>query len=241
MTIDLNIPDDAVRYIMYQRTTLINDLDGSNLTGKFISKFFPSYHLKRSVEEQAVSRASEIKTLYAKDMADEYAAIKDHLPENCTSVLDIGCGVAGIDVFIFHHYGAGDGLNFYLLDKTDVNSKVYYSFNKEGAFYNSLSTARSLLTSNGIHASKIHTMEVTEDSSIETSEQIDLVISLISWGFHYPVSTYLERVYEILSPGGSLILDVRKDTGGVGEVDRRFGNITVITNFKKYQRILAVK
>ncbi len=241
MIIDLQIPDDAVKFIMFQRTTLINDSGGKNPLGKLTRKFFPSYHLKRSIEEQAVSRAGEIKALYTKDMADEYAAIKDHLPVKCASVLDIGCGVAGIDVFIFQHYGASDKISFYLLDKTDVNSKVYYSFSEKGAFYNSLSTAKNLLTSNAVPASNIHTMEVSEDSSIETGESIDLVISLISWGFHYPVSTYLERVHEILSPGGSLILDVRKDTGGVEEIEKKFGNTSVITDFKKYQRILAVK
>lgn len=39
---------------------------------------------------------------------------------------------------------------------------------------------------------------------------LDLVISLVSWGFHFPVSTYLDQVHDLLREGGRLILDLRK-------------------------------
>ena len=52
--------------------------------------------------------------------------------------------------------------------------------------------------------------------------QPDVVISIISWGFHYPVSTYLEDVHEALVPGGVAILDIRNGTDGVAALRRRF-------------------
>jgi len=67
----------------------------------------------------------------------------------------------------------------------------------------------------GVAESNIHLVETTKDNLVNIRCGIDVVISLISWGFHYPVETCLDRVHEMLNPGGRLILDVRKQTGGV--------------------------
>ena len=42
---------------------------------------------------------------------------------------------------------------------------------------------------------------------------VDLIYSHMSWGFHYPLETYLDAAAEILKPSGRLILlvdEVRK-------------------------------
>jgi len=44
-------------------------------------------------------------------------------------------------------------------------------------------------------------------------QSADVVMSLWSWGFHYPLGTYLDAASEILKPSGRLILlvdEVRK-------------------------------
>jgi hypothetical protein len=38
---------------------------------------------------------------------------------------------------------------------------------------------------------------------------LDLVLSTISWGFHYPLSTHLPQVAAKLRPGGRIIVDLR--------------------------------
>ena len=62
---------------------------------------------------------------------------------------------------------------------------------------------------------------------------IDFVISTISWGFHFPVSTYLKSVANVLSENGILIIDIRKDTGGENELKTEF-QIEPIRIFSKY-------
>lgn len=64
-----------------------------------------------------------------------------------------------------------------------------------------------------------------------------------AFGFHYPVSTYLDAVWEALSPGGRAILDVRDATGGGDEVRDRFGNLHDLGPLEngKGRRIGAIK
>ena len=80
-----------------------------------------------------------------------------------------------------------------------------------------------------------------DQNEIRVEAKFDLVLSLISWGFHYPVETYLARVHEILRPGGHLIMDVRKKTDGMDQIRARFETVEVLVDSKKYERIRAVK
>ena len=41
---------------------------------------------------------------------------------------------------------------------------------------------------------------------------VDLVVSLLSCGFHYPVNDYLPYLRTCLKPGGQAILDLRATT-----------------------------
>jgi hypothetical protein len=164
-----------------------------------------------------------------------------YLPTNANSILDIGSGVAAIDVLLFRHYSHNNP-KIFLLDKTEMPSKVYYSFKPKGCYYNSLYLSRTLLEENGIPKDNIFTEEA-DGKSINFEASFDLVISLISWGFHYPVSTYLDQVYEKMNPGGSLIMDIRKvsDSNGLEEVRKKFGNIEIIYESDKNARIVARK
>src|SRR5690606_38151004 len=62
---------------------------------------------------------------------------------------------------------------------------------------------------------------------------VDSVVSLISWGWHYPVSTYLEPVRSALPPGGRLILHIRPRTGGEEELRRYFRYVGSYRGFGK--------
>jgi hypothetical protein len=94
---------------------------------------------------------------------------------------------------------------------------------------------------NGISKENIHLLEVTEEYKIDAPPEMDLVVSLISWGFHYPLSTYLDQVYNLLRTGGHLIIDLRYREGGLEELEKRFSSVTKISEFTKSCRILAIK
>ncbi|HEU4324764.1 MAG TPA: class I SAM-dependent methyltransferase [Roseiflexaceae bacterium] len=236
----LAVPDAAIRYILFQRTAYLR----FPITPlyRWLQRFLPArfplpiYNLVVAVESR-LGRA-RTKALYQADMQREYTTLRWALPPRCGTVLDIGCGVAGIDALIQRHY-AGQPIDFVLLDKTAVDRSVYYLFNPRASFYNSLDVAADLLAQNGIPRERIHLLEADERGTLALDRPVDLVISLLSWGFHYPVATYLARVRELLRPGGVLILDLRRNTDGLDQLRQSFARIDVLEETPKYLRVRA--
>lgn len=223
------ITDKAVPYILLQRTSHFSFVKHS-----IVNKVFPMSFLAKL---ESVFFSEKIKESYSKEMEREFLTIKPFISKNTHYILDIGCGVAGYDYYLYNHTGA----EIFLLDKTETQSNIYYGFEKKGAYYNSLGIARLLLEQNGVPAQMIHTQEVTNKVEINHPESgFDLVVSLISWGFHYPVSTYVKMVYDVLKPGGLLIIDIRTNTRGKNELSEFF-DLKIISDFKKYQRYLCKK
>jgi SAM-dependent methyltransferase len=238
----LRIPDAAIKYILFQRTAYLR-LPAARMA--HLVHRLSRGRLRISVFNLAVSAErlwgrSRTRALYTEDMIREYRSIQSVLPPECAAVLDIGCGVAGIDVYVQRHY-AGREIDFYLLDRTQVARTVYYLFESQGAFYNSLDVAKSLLTANGIAPQRVHLLEATDRGDIRVNGKLDVVLSLLSWGFHYPVPTYLERVNELLSDNGVVILDVRRDTDGISALRQVFPAVEIIQTTEKYDRVAAWK
>ena len=235
----LNIPNKALKYILFQRTEFSIYQSNPLLLRVVMNKHLPIYN--QAVEFEAFLFPGRTKRLFSADMEREYDNLKKYLPERPENILDIGCGVAGIDILLYKHYSQKDcNPSFYLLDKTEINSKVYYGLEKEAAYYSSLDVAKQLLIENGVDKLKIFIQEAT-GSPVFLNKKFDLVISLISWGFHYPVSTYLDEVYNSLNMGGTLIIDVRKDSGGEELLKNKFGSFEVIYEARKHRRILIKK
>ncbi len=236
-TENAKLPDEAVPYILYQRTAYMKFIH--SLPYRALRKISPVSFYKPVVNLEAKLRKSAIKKAYIDDMHHEYETMKAHLPAKCKSIVDIGCGVAGVNIFLQKHYD--ESVDFYLLDKTETNEEIYYLYNDKGAFYNSLNIAQDVLLENGIEKKNIHLVEATENDDINIKGSVDLIISLISWGFHYPVAIYLDKAYKKLSKGGHLIIDVRKETGGYALIKKKFGKTKVIEETETRERILAIK
>ena len=234
----IHVPDEAVRYILLQRTGYLR-FPITPLYRHVLRRIpfnLPAYNLVTAVETRL--HGSRIKALYSADMHAEYETFKSYLPDACASVLDIGCGMAGIDAFIDRHY-PDSSPDIHLLDRSRVERSVFYMFNEQAAFYTSLEVARQLLVENGIAGNRIHLHEVREGNEITASPKVDLVISLLSWGVHYPVDTYAEQVRTLLSERGIVVLDIRKETGGIEALKRTFSHVSIIQDAGKYVRVAA--
>ena len=231
------VPDEAVKYILFQRGHCLR-FPGT-FSYRVLDRILPFsiYNLVVGIEGKIFGPS--IKSGYKDKMSREYLSIRDSLPKTCSSILDIGCGVAGIDVLLNKHY-EGKPV-FCLLDKTKIERSVFYDFKSRGAFYNSLDTAKEMLIQNGISEGSVHCLEATDANEIDIHRKVDLVISLISWGFHYPIETYLDIVYDKLTEGGSLILDVRKGTNGIEVLNNKFGRVDVVYDGLAGQRVLVSK
>lgn len=176
----------------------------------------------------------QIKESYEKDAEMIGCAFGSRAVETNLNVLDIGCGIAGPECFFID-------TNIYLLDKTTIDEDLHYGYQKSGSFYNSLEIAKQNLIANGIKEDRIFLQEAKDNKILFEGVQFDLIFSLISCGFHYPVETYLDQIYERLKDNGALIIDLRIGTDGLKKCQDKFGNSKLIQTSKKYERWLFKK
>jgi len=226
----LRIPPGSETFLVLQRTQYRSAL--RRLLRKVGLAGVYDRHLARHVD---ASRRGTIERLYEAELADEFSRLQPHLPTSCRRVLDIGCGLGGIDAWIYHACGRP---KLCLLDR-EGRSAVFYGFRADAASYNSLALARRLLEMNGVAAEHITTIDV-DSEPLPRDHRFDLVISLLSWGFHYPLDTYLDYVKAQLADDGAVIVDTRRDTGGYDTLSSHFEQVTVVDETAKLQRLKAV-
>jgi len=106
---------------------------------------------------------------------------------------------------------------------------------------NTTKVARKLLRANKVAAKKIECIN-PRDTPPEETRPVDLVVSFLSCGFHYPVDTYLAMLDKALKPGGAAIFDLREQTAAE-QVEKlaQFGTVTDITTRAKLRRVLLRK
>jgi SAM-dependent methyltransferase len=171
----------------------------------------------------------DLKQQYAADVRQDFEMLRPHLPLDASATLDIGCGMAGIDALLCRHYR---NPAIHLLDGTG-HTDVRVLFHPVMKPYNSMPIARKLLETNGVAGDRIFEWPPDPAAAVP---QCDLVLSLLSWGFHYPVTTYLALAENVLTPGGRLILDVRKGFRGMETITARLELVSVISTTVKADR-----
>lgn len=175
------------------------------------------------VEEVFLAQRSEPRSAeeYAASCAFDFEAMRPFLLEG--DVLDIGCGLGGTSVLIAKHCRG----RLYLLDGDVMEDGRRTDFGPTMEPYNLRAATEKMLAANGITDYQWWPVGATELPRVRN------VVSLISWGWHYPVSTYLEPVRRALPPGGRLILDIRPRTGGEEELRRYFRYVGSYRGFGK--------
>lgn len=160
------------------------------------------------------------------DQQKQIKIIDYYLEKRPSKILDIGCGLGIFDLALSKYYG--NNIDYYLLDKTTTKSeekKVYYGYREKASFYNNMDYTKEFLTLNGIDESKINLLFVDENINEELRNKlsnIDLIISIISWGFHYPVNVYLETVHQILADDGLVCFNCRNLTENIPSIQTKF-------------------
>lgn len=171
---------------------------------------------------------------FEKHITKEYNEMKCYLPVSCNSILDIGCGLGGIDILLSKHY---NNPKMYLFDKSIVDDRLIYGFDRGKCFYNSFEITRALLTVNDIKNYEL----IDAGKGFPDIKDIDLVVSLLSWGYHYKVEEYINEVYDCMSRKGVLIMDTREKTNGIQILKKMFKKVTIISTYNKSNRIYAEK
>jgi SAM-dependent methyltransferase len=152
-------------------------------------------------------------------------------------VADIGCGYAFFDLFLARDFDA----KLVLIDLEESDAR-HFGISEEGAAYASLAVAKAFLRANGVPARSIRTLNPRENDP-EKLKDVDLALSLLSCGFHYPVSTYEAFFRDTVLPEGAIILDLRNARGVWRQraVLEEIGRVTTLSDEGKASRLLVEK
>ena len=125
-------------------------------------------------------------------------------------IADIGSGYAFVDLMIHRAFKC----DLLLIDIEETDS-IHFGYKDNGAGYSDLNTAREFLVANGVADDKITTIN-PKHQDLSAAGDVDVALSLISCGFHYPVSTY-NAFYEA-QVKKAIMLDLRRGRTGLEEL-----------------------
>lgn len=128
-----------------------------------------------------------------------------------TSMLDIGCGLALVDVMLARALAPR---RVFLLDGAEPGA------HEAGYRERMQPWAVAKIGAQMFRANADPGIEVFTLAAEPFVVDVDLIISTRSWGHHYPVSVYLESVAKSLRPGGLLAVDLRAGKGGAHEIQQ---------------------
>jgi len=167
---------------------------------------------------------------------NDFNSFKEYLPNiPIQYILDIGAGVGGIDIFLYQQLGRNS--YFYLIDKNKKDSKIIYGYSDTPSAYNNFQICSKFF--------KLNKFSVNRYSYIENftikNHKFEIILSLLSCGFHYPVTFYLDTILNKISDNGIVIFDIRKKTDQIKILQKVFSQVIVAKEFTKYQRVICKK
>ncbi len=149
---------------------------------------------------------------------------------------DIGCGYAIFDLFVYHSLGC----DLLLIDIEQTGDR-HFGFMEQGAGYSSLATAVRFLTANGVPESRISTWNPNREDAPDGAP-LDLAVSFLSCGFHYPVDMYMPFFRFAVAETGAVILDLRGAQAQAGIVQlETLGKVRVLDAAPGVKRVLLRK
>jgi SAM-dependent methyltransferase len=250
----LRIPAAALPLILLQRIDL--QRGGANVAkrsrfAKFLHRLYERSNVMKALYRWVTLRLSPIISRraihsgYQAHMQRELGELKAFLPKSAKRIMDIGCGVGGMDLMLYKHFEEqGQQPHLLLVDKTGISRDIFYGFHDEAAVYNSLEVTEEFLQSNGVPEDRIRMIDsdaLATGVSQQTIPAVDLVVSTWAWGFHFPVTAYAGTVHKLMRPGARLILDVRDATDGMETLEQHFADISIITTGCDRKRVCATK
>lgn len=122
------------------------------------------------------------------------------------SILDIGCGLGGMDVLLANKLGFED---IHLMDGDGSGIKLS-GYKLDTKAWASVDAGFAFVTANVPTSMRVTGHHANPSLRVG----VDLVFSSRSWGHHYPIGTYLKLAKRALKPGGLLVTDIRTNTDG---------------------------
>jgi len=188
-----------LRNIVLQRSEILHDMRNSGQLIRAWEQGDPG-----PLDEVIADKSLHLAERAVAAIREEFQHLKPVIePLKPRKIADIGCGYAFFDLYAQAAFDSD-----LLLVDIEENEHRHFGFEREAAAYASLEKARTFLTANGVAHARISTWN-PQSEDLPESERIDIAISLLSCGFHYPVDMYMPFFRYGVQKRGAIILDLR--------------------------------
>lgn len=133
---------------------------------------------------------------YLQDVEQDFNDIQNYLRDT-KNLVDLGSGMGGIDYLIKQRFS---DINIVAMDGEQVVDGEHYGYKTDLQFYSNNSVAQQFFADNGLDVTFV-------PAANDLQVPCDTLISLNSWGFHYPIDRYSKFVEQ--NRPHTIILDIR--------------------------------
>lgn len=185
------------------------------------------FKITEEFKHYATMQITQVKVdpdFYLKMSQSEYAAIKKHVGSP-KRVLELGCGLGRMSIFLNHKLK--DSTEFILADVSEESDKIRYGWDPKESYYNSLDLTAKFSEIHGLTNYRTFNL-LSED--LRSLADIDLVMSFLSVGFHYPIDQYFAKLLDITSDDCTMIFGVRQGTCDLEKYKKFFKEVHSVPN-----------
>ena len=207
----------------HQKLFLLQRIDLISEKQKFIRKKFGRFLFTNLFVNFFISQI-EIENKINEEFIKEFNSIKKYLPNAPKNILDIGCGLGVINIFLNEFYSQKS--NFTLVDKNYIDKKVAYGFNNNSESYNKLEITKDFLKLNRLKEKQLEL--INADESFVINKKYELIISLFSMGYHYSIDNYIDIIKKISTKKTRVIFDLSMEYNELNKVKGYFGKVIII-------------
>ena len=212
----IKLNQKSKKLLLLQRNELLNQKQswlrkkfGRLLFTNFFINYFQNQDLEKITEE-----------LFLKELN----TFKNFLPNSVNTIMDIGCGLGIINIYLNKFFEKKP--IFFLLDKNRIDRKIKYGFSLNYESYNDLNETKNILLENEINSACVHIFDVERQFQID--KKIDLVISLKSMGYHYPINSYIELLRNCCTKNTVFIYDLGENQYDENYLKTIFDDVKII-------------
>lgn len=172
-------------------------------------------------------------TNYRLRMDVEFKKLREYVFVDTMVSLDIGCGIGGVDIEL-----AKMGVGIVHLLDGDGTGVRENGLKGAGKPWGDVTLAQDFVAANVKKSCCVK----SHYPWVPFVDAVDVVVSLKSWGHHYPIETYLDLVKRALPIGGRVITDIRNGTNGSKVLQKNgFNLIAQCDETRKCKRLVFVK
>ena len=207
------------KLLLLQRIDLISEKQRTirKRFGRFLfTNFFVNFFISQK----------EIENKINDEFLKEFNSIKSYLPKSSKNILDIGCGLGVINIYLNDYYSKKS--YFTLIDKNYIDKKVTYGFNNNSESYNKLEVTKDFLMSNGFKTEQLQL--INADENFVLNNKYELIISLFSMGYHYSIKNYIDIIKKNSTKSTKVIFDLSMEYNELNEVKKYFNKVVIIKN-----------